>query len=85
MMVTTTEGPELGIMVQEGIFLAHCTNINGGACHLDRTQKIFIGSLDAVCPSYTTKKIFWPPWRSLRLVRPPRPKIFQKTSMAQNA
>ena len=29
MMATTTEGPELGIMVQEGIFLAHYTNING--------------------------------------------------------
>lgn len=25
---------------------------------LDRTQKIFIGSLDAVCPSYTTKNFF---------------------------
>ena len=52
---------------------------------LDWTQKIFIGTLDAVYPSFTTKKFFWPPWRSLRLVRPPRPKIFQKTSMAQNA
>ena len=36
---------ELGIisMVQEGIFLADCTNINGGACHM-RTKCTFFSN-----------------------------------------
>ena len=31
------------IMVQEGIFLADCTNINGGACHM-RTKCTFFSN-----------------------------------------
>ena len=51
---------------------------------LDRTQKIFIGSLDAAYPSYTTKK-FLASMEDTEAGEAAEAENFPKKSMAQNA